>query len=450
MPKYFKAKIFLHCRTTSKLCQGLPEGWSCDKIDRLKMGFCVLFKIESNKGGGFVELQISNRMSGLQPSAIREILKVTGQPNMISFAAGNPASETFPISELHGLAGEILENKGEMALQYGVTEGYEPLREQTKKRLSQKYGMVQPSDELMILSGGQQGIDLLSKCLLNEGDVVLCEAYSFIGALNTFRSYGARLVGIPLEEDGMNLDVLEDILQHEPNVKLIYTIPTFQNPMGITMSEQRRKKLYELAVQYDVMIVEDSPYFELRYSGEAVPAIKTWDRTGHVIYLGSYSKIISPGLRVGFLCAQADLVAKLVVAKQCADVHNPLLTQMLVSHYLERYDLDEHIAFCCNIYREKRNRMLEKMELLFPKEVSFTRPEGGLFLWCNLPETVSGMEFCKQATESGVACVPGGTFDPNGNPDCPCFRVNFSLPTLEQIDRGVSILAECMKKWISN
>lgn len=397
-----------------------------------------------------MELQISNRMSGLQPSAIREILKVTGQPNMISFAAGNPASETFPISELHGLAGEILENKGEMALQYGVTEGYEPLREQTKKRLSQKYGMVQPSDELMILSGGQQGIDLLSKCLLNEGDVVLCEAYSFIGALNTFRSYGARLVGIPLEEDGMNLDVLEDILQHEPNVKLIYTIPTFQNPMGITMSEQRRKKLYELAVQYDVMIVEDSPYFELRYSGEAAPAIKTWDRTGHVIYLGSYSKIISPGLRVGFLCAQADLVAKLVVAKQCADVHNPLLTQMLVSHYLERYDLDEHIAFCCNIYREKRNRMLEKMELLFPKEVSFTRPEGGLFLWCNLPETVSGMEFCKQATESGVACVPGGTFDPNGNPDCPCFRVNFSLPTLEQIDRGVSILAECMKKWISN
>lgn len=392
-----------------------------------------------------MELQISNRMSGLQPSAIREILKVTGQPNMISFAAGSPASDTFPIRELHGLAGEILERKGERALQYGATEGYGPLREQTKQRLSEKHDIGQDFDDLMMLSGGQQGLDLVAKCLLNEGDVVLCEAYSFIGALNAFRSYGARPVGIPLEEDGMNLELLEHALRQEPNVKLIYTIPTFQNPMGITMSKQRRKKLYDLAVQYNVMIVEDSPYFELRYSGEAVPAIKTWDRTGHVIYLGSYSKVIAPGLRVGFLCARAELVAKLVVAKQCADVHNPLLSQMLIFYYLDRYDMDAHIDLCRNLYRKKRDRMLEKMEQLFPKEVSFTRPEGGLFLWCSLPDSVSGMAFCKKATQAGVACVPGGTFDPKEDPDCPCFRVNFSLPTLEQIDQGISILANCMK-----
>ncbi len=397
-----------------------------------------------------MELQISNRMSDLQPSAIREILKVTGNPNMISFAAGNPASETFPVRELHNLSDEIFKTCGAEALQYGVTEGFVPLREKTQNRLSQKYGIMQPFDDIMILSGGQQGIDLVSKCLLNEGDVVLCEAYSFVGALNTFRSYGAHLIGIPLEKDGMDLNVLEKTLQNEKNVKLIYTIPTFQNPMGITMSATRRKQLYELAVRYNVMIVEDSPYFELRYSGAYVPAIKTLDQTGHVIYVGSYSKVISPGLRVGFLCAQADLVSKLVVAKQCSDVHNPMLTQMLVAHYLERYDLDEHIALCCKIYREKRDYMIQKMESEFPNEVSFTHPEGGLFLWCKLPDGISGMDFCKRATEAGVACVPGGTFDPNSDPSCPCFRINFSLPTLEQIDRGVAILAKCMKEMISS
>jgi 2-aminoadipate transaminase len=394
-----------------------------------------------------MELKISNRMSHLQPSAIREILKVTANPDVISFAAGNPAAETFPVKELQILAQEILETQGQFALQYGITEGYTPLREQTKERLLKKYHVFHSFDDVLILSGGQQGIDLVSKCLLNEGDTVLCESYSFIGALNTFRSYGARLVPIPSQGEGMDLEALEHILKTKQKVKLIYTIPTFQNPMGTTIPEAQRKQLYELAVKYDVMIAEDSPYFELRYSGTPVPAIKTFDKTGHVIYLGSYSKVVAPGIRVGFLCAQADLVSKLVVAKQCSDVHTPLLTQMLVSSYLERYSLDEHIADCCSIYKEKRDVMIRAMENSFPDTVSFTRPEGGLFLWCTLPEQVSGTEFCLSASKQGVSCVPGGTFDPNNNPDCPCFRVNFSLPTKEQIERGVAILAQCMQAW---
>ena len=396
-----------------------------------------------------MDLQISNRMSQLQPSAIREILRVTANANVISFSAGNPAAETFPAKELQALSQEILENHGPFVLQYGITEGYKPLREQTKQRLAEKYHSVHSTDDLIILSGGQQGIDLVSKCLLNEGDVVLCEAYSFIGALNTFRSYGARLVAIPPQGEGMDLDALESILKTEPKVKLIYTIPTFQNPMGTSIPENQREQLYHLAVKYNVMIIEDSPYFELRYSGEPLPSIKSFDKTGHVIYIGSYSKVIAPGIRVGFLCARSDLVVKLVVAKQCSDVHTPLLTQMLVSTYLERYSLDAHIAECCSIYKRKRDVMLQSMDACFPNTVSFTRPEGGLFLWCTLPNEISGTEFCKAASQMGVSCVPGTTFDPASNLDCPSFRVNFSLPTEEEIKRGIAILAQCMQTWIS-
>lgn len=390
------------------------------------------------------KLEISRRMSGLNPSAIREILKVTANPKVISFAAGNPAEQTFPAAQLGELAAELFANRSGQALQYGVTEGYGPLIEQVRVRLGNKYAIGRSQDGVLILSGGQQGIDLAAKCLVNEGDTVLCEAYSFIGALNTFRSYGARLVGIPLDEEGMDPEALEEALRRERGVKLLYTIPTFQNPMGVTMTAQRRRQIYELAVRYNVMLLEDSPYFELRYSGEYVPAIKTLDETGHVIYVGSFSKVISPGLRVGFLCARSDLVSKLVVAKQGADVHNPMLTQMLVSRYLERYDLDEHIADCRALYKEKRDRMIARMEACFPETAAFTRPEGGLFLWCELPERVSGAAFCRLAGERGVACVPGGTFHPNEDLNSPCFRLNFSMPTLEQIDQGIDILADCL------
>ncbi|MDD4715812.1 MAG: PLP-dependent aminotransferase family protein [Oscillospiraceae bacterium] len=390
------------------------------------------------------ELTISNRMSGLNPSAIREILKVTTNSNVISFAAGNPAEETFPVSELKELAVELFQKHGFMALQYGLTEGYAPLIEQIRLRLREKYAIGRSMDKVMILSGGQQGLDLSAKCLLNEGDTVLCEAYSFIGALNTFRSYGARPVGIPMDEEGMDPDALELALRREKNVRLIYTIPTFQNPMGVTMSFARRKRIYELAVRYNVMILEDSPYFELRYSGSYVPAIKTLDETGHVIYVGSFSKVISPGLRVGFLCTRSDLVSKLVVAKQGADVQTPLLTQMLVSSYLERYDLDAHIEDCRALYKEKRDRMISRMEACFPDPATFTRPAGGLFLWCEIPENISGTAFCKAAGERGVVCVPGGTFHPSGDLKSPCFRLNYSMPSLKQIDQGIDILADCL------
>jgi len=384
-------------------------------------------------------IQISDRMRDMTPSAIREILK-TNTP--ISFSAGNPSPETFPAKELGLLAAEIFEKEFATALQYGLTEGYGPLRELTKSRMRDKYGIGGEDDELIIVSGGAQGIDLAAKCLLNEGDVVICENPSYVGALLDYRSHRARLVGVDMDAHGMDMEALARVLQVEKRAKVIYTIPTFQNPMGVTMPLERRKRLVELAVKYDVMILEDSPYFELRYEGAPVPCVKSLDTTGHVLFSGSFSKVVAPGLRTGYVCGPKALISKMVVAKQGQDVHTNLLSMMLIARFLERYDLDAHIARCCALYREKRDRMLKNLETHVDARVSFTRPEGGLFLWGQLPEGFTGTEFSRAAADRGVAVVPGMAFDVAENPENRGFRVNFSLPALEQIDAGTVILGE--------
>lgn len=290
-------------------------------------------------------------------------------------------------------------------LSYGVTEGYQPLRQWIADDL-QRSGIQREGDDTIVISGGQQALDFTAKCLLNDGDTVLTEAPTFLNALNTFRTYGARIVGVPMDGEGMDMDALEQALRLEKSVKFIYTIPNFQNPLGVTLSAARRRRMYDLAEQYDVMILEDDPYGRLRYSGTPVDAIKTLDRSERVIYTGSFSKIIAPGIRVAYLCAPKELMAKMVVAKQCVDVHTNMLSQVLVYEYLTRYDLDAHIRQCCDHYRVKRDAMLMAIDRYFPAEVAVTRPEGGLFLWITLPEGCSGMELAPAVTTA--AGVGGG------------------------------------------
>ncbi len=390
----------------------------------------------------------SDRMAELKPSAIREIFKSLSDPSMISFSGGNPAPESFPVEELAALSREVYERHPSAALQYGITEGYGPLREQVKARLRSRFGIGGPDDEVIIVTGGQQGLELSCKVLCNEGDVVLCENPSFIGALNAFRSYGVTLRGIPIEEDGMNMDELERALSEESRVRFIYTIPTFQNPAGVTMSLEKRKRLYELARKHDVLILEDNPYGELRFSGEDVPTIKSMDEDGRVIYDGSFSKIVAPGIRLGFVCAPSEVISKIVVAKQISDVHSNAYFQLLVSLFLERYDLDEHIERICGLYRGKCQRMLDAADRFFDPRVTVTRPEGGLFLWATLPEGADMPAFCKAALSEKVAVVPGSSFMARPEDLTTAVRLNYSMPSFEQIDKGMEILGRVQRDFL--
>ncbi len=395
-----------------------------------------------------MNFKFSERISTLQPSAIREILKVTQDPTVISFAAGNPAPESFPAAEMAEIAAEIFATEAASALQYGVSEGYTPLRNLTAKRMKEKYNIGRDFDDTLITSGGQQVIEMLTKTLVNEGDVILCEMPSFIGALNAFRSYNAKLIGIPMDHDGMDLEVLENTLKTTPNVKFIYTIPTFQNPSGHVMSLERRKKLLELAETYDVLILEDSPYFELRFAGEYVPPIKSLDETGRVVFSGSYSKVLSPGMRIGFCIAPRDLVAKLTVAKQVSDVHTNLFFQMIAARYLERHDLDAHIAKICKLYGERATLMCDLIDEKFDGKVTYVRPTGGLFLWCSLPDGYDAMDFCRKTGEKKVVAVPGSSFSVDESEVTPTFRMNYSLPSEEQIRKGIDLMAEVLKDYV--
>ncbi|MNB74304.1 2-aminoadipate transaminase [compost metagenome] len=382
----------------------------------------------------------SNRFAALQPSIIREILKASSGQNVIPFSAGNPAVETFPAQAIRSFTQTILEENPVAALQYGITEGYEPLRQVLKKQLLKSHNVGQESDELIIVSGAQQGIELACKVLCNEGDAIICESPSFIGSLNSFRSAGARLVGVPMEPDGLNIEQLEHALKTEKNVKLLYLIPSFQNPTGITTSLEKRKAIYELARKYGVLILEDNPYGELRFKGEDIPTIKSLDDEGLVIYVGSFSKILSPGLRLGFVLAPSEVVQKMVVAKQGEDVHTAMLPQLLAYKFMTEYDYEGHIKLIREVYRRKSELMINSLEQYMDSSITFTHPDGGLFLWCDLPVDRPMLEYCKQAAAKGVAVVPGTAFLIDTQEPCNSFRLNYSTPSDEQIVEGIKIL----------
>ena len=393
-----------------------------------------------------MEYIISNRMSSLRGSAIREIFKYAADPSVISLAGGNPAPELFPHEALADIAANMLREQPVTALQYGITEGYLPFREAIKERLKRVEKIGTENDELIVVSGGQQGIDLATKCLVNEGDTVIVEQPSFIGAMNAFRSYGAHLVGIPVENDGMNLDALEIALKENRNVRFIYTIPTFQNPMGVTMSIEKRKRIYEIAKRYGVLILEDNPYGELTFDGKKMPTIKSMDTDGIVMYSGSFSKILAPGLRLGFLCAPKAIIQKIVIAKQVSDVHTPMLPQLLATEYMKRYDLDALIAEMRKNYAHKCKTMLDAMDEFFPDGISYTRPGGGLFIWCDLGHGLDTLLLSKEAIAEKVVYVPGNTFMVNMDEKCTALRLNYSSSTDEKIVEGIRRLGKVFNK----
>ncbi len=395
----------------------------------------------------------SNKIASLKPSAIREILKAPATPDTISFAAGNPAPESFPVEEMAAISADIFANSPVPALQYSVTDGYAPLREHIAKRQKAKFGIGRSmadgdrfDDTTIIVSGGQQGIELACKVFCNEGDAVICEDPTFIGALNAFRSNGATPVGVPLEEDGMNIEALEAVIQATPKAKLIYTIPNFHNPAGITTSQEKRKRIYALAKKYGLMILEDNPYGELRFAGEDLPSIKSMDEDGIVVYCSTFSKILSAGMRVGFVIAPEEVASKMVVSKQTSDVHTNIFFQMLCYRYMTECDLDRHIKEIQDIYRHKCGLMLDCLEKELPQSIKFTRPEGGLFIWCTLPDGVDATAFIKEATARNVRVVPGATFLCDTEAQSQCFRLNYSTPSDEQIVKGVRVLGELARE----
>lgn len=394
-----------------------------------------------------MEYNFSNKLKNMQPSAIREIFKSLTDPSIIAFAAGNPAPESFPVEAIVKISDNILKTDPVKALQYGITEGYPKLRELVAKRLDAKFGIGRPDDMTIIVSGGQQGIELTCKTLCNEGDTVLCENPSFIGSLNSFRSNGAVLKGIPMNDEGIDVELLEEALKNDPKVKLIYLIPTFQNPTGRTMSLKTRCAVYELAVRYGVVILEDNPYGELRFDGKELPTIKSMDTHGIVVYCGSFSKLLSSGMRIGFLCANEKLMSKIVVAKQGEDVHTPMLPQMICADYIEQYDLDAHIKGIQDLYRHKCSVMLDALDKYMPDRVKYTRPEGGLFLWCTLPEDIELNEFVQAALKRKVAVVPGTAFNCDESDPSNAFRVTYATPSEEQIVTGIRILGETVTEF---
>lgn len=397
-----------------------------------------------------MEYSFSNKVAGLKASAIREILKFTAFPDVISFAAGNPSPEAFPVKAVEEITRKILGENPVAALQYSITEGYTPLRETLKKRLAAQNCFNADVDDVIITSGGQQGNELSCKIFLNEGDTLICESPSFIGSINSFKSYNVNLVGVEMNGEGIDSEKLEEALKANPNTKIIYLIPNFQNPTGKCMSYERRKTVYELAKKYNVMILEDNPYGEIRFEGENIPSVKSLDTDGRVIYCGSFSKVLAPGIRVGFVSAPKEAAQKIVVCKQVADVHTNILAQMIADEFVNNNDFEGHLANIREIYRKKCGLMLSEIDRNFSDKITVTRPQGGLFIWATLPEGCDMTGFCKKAVEAKVAVVPGNAFTIHEDDPINSFRMNFSTPTDEQLVKGCEILGQMSKEMFDN
>lgn len=391
-----------------------------------------------------MDFHYSDKVLGMRPSIIRELLKQMSDPSLISFAGGNPAADSFPVADIRAFSDKLLETDPVGMLQYSVTEGYGPLREACRDFANRKWPVVKKSDEVIITSGSQQVIEFMAKLLCNEGDVVAVEEPAFLGAYNSMRSFGAVLRGVPLQPDGVDLEALEAAFAAEPKPKFFYCIPNFQNPTGYTTSAAKRKAIYELAVKYGVPVLEDDPYGALRISGEDVPPIKHFDETGAVVYAGSFSKILCPGMRLAYCAGQPEFITKMVTAKQGSDVHTNVWAQRVCERMLRETDMNAHIARLQAIYREKANHMMAQLDEKLSGAVSYVRPEGGMFIWAKLPDEVPAGKFARRCLEKKLAVVPGSAFYTDSAVDQPFVRLNFSTPTKEQIDRGVAVMAEVL------
>ena len=388
-------------------------------------------------------IEFANRMDRIKGSAIRELFKLVADPGIISFGGGNPAKESFPADDIARITQKLLAEKSSVLLQYGGTEGYAPLKQAIIDVLLPMKGFSAGMDELLITTGSTQAMDLIAKVFINKGDTILVEAPTFLGAIQTYNAYEANIVPVPMDDEGMITDELEALIKkHHP--KLIYCIPTFQNPSGKTLGKERRQKIAQLAAEYDVIVMEDDPYGDLRYEGEALPTIKSMDTADKVLYLGSFSKIVSPGLRVGFVAGEKTIVRKLTLAKQGSDLHCSLLPQAIVGEYLAEGLLPEHIRVINKDYKERRDAMLSAMDKYFPKECKYTHPQGGLFVWGEFTDRSVEVEnlFRKSVEEKKVAFVPGEHFFTDPENHKYTFRLNYSAENAKTIADGIERLGE--------
>lgn len=387
--------------------------------------------------------KFAKRMDNLKASEIRELLALTADPSIISFAGGLPAPEMFPVKEWQAAVNKVLEEKGPQALQYGPTDGYLPLRQHITKRMA-KVGVECGPESIQLLSGSQQGLDFMAKAFINPGDYIVVESPTYLGALNAFKAYEPQFLEVELDDYGMVLEDLEDKLKNHDNVKFIYAISDFQNPSGKTWTMERRKGLIDLANKYDVMILEDNPYGELRFQGQIQPSLRSLDTQDRVVFMGTFSKIFSPGVRLGWFNAAPLVLEKFNQIKQGADLQSSTTTQMELAQYLDDNDLEAHIQKIIALYSKRKDLMVETMKAEFPQGVTFTNPEGGLFLWVELPEYMNAREIGIKAIENKVAFVPGGAFFAN-QPRESCFRMNYSCMPEDKIVEGVKRLAQVIK-----
>ena len=390
-------------------------------------------------------IKFAKRMEVLKASEIRELLKLTERPEVISFAGGLPAPELFPVEEMKEISKIVLDESGTQALQYSTTEGFPPLREQIANRMNSKNKTNVTKDDILITNGSQQGLDFAGKAFLDEGDIVLCESPSYLGAINAFKSYRPRFIEVPTDKNGMIMEELENILSTTENIKMIYVIPDFQNPTGRTWSLERRKKFMEIINKYEIPVVEDNPYGELRFEGESLPSLKSMDKKGLVIFLGTFSKIFCPGYRLGWTCASQEILSKFIFLKQGADLQASSISQREVSKFIDLYDLDKHVEKIKEVYERRRDLMLETMKSEFPEGIEYTHPEGGLFTWVELPSHLDSRVIMQDCLKNNVAYVPGGSFFPNGGKE-NCFRLNYSNMPDDRIVEGIKRLGEVLKQ----
>jgi len=390
-------------------------------------------------------VNFAQRMANVRASDIRELLKLTTRPEIISFAGGLPAPELFPVEDLRAATNAVMDENGTVALQYGLTDGPKRLREQIAERLAEKNGIHTDASHIILTAGSQQGLDFVGKIFLDPGDVVVLESPSYLGAINAFKQYQPNFVEVPTDENGMIMEELDRVLATTPRVKLIYIIPDFQNPSGRTLPLERRKQFIEIINKYGIPAIEDNPYGELRFRGEPLPSLRSLDTEDLIIYFGTFSKILAPGYRIGWVNAGMPIIEKINLIMQASALQTPTVNALVISKYLEMFNIDLHVEKIRKVYKHRCELMIGTMRELFPAEVKFTDPDGGLFTWAELPEYVNTRELAAKALEKDVAFVPGSGFFPNGSNN-RCMRLNYSNATDERLVEGVRRLAEVIKE----
>lgn len=395
--------------------------------------------------------EFSEIAKALKASEIRELLKLTQQPEIISFAGGLPNPESFPVNDIKEIVSNLLQNEGAKILQYGSTEGVNEFRDTLAKMMDERYNVKGiKRGNILITAGSQEALYLLAKIFVNPGDKVVIEAPTYIGILTAFQSYKPDYVEVEMDDNGMDTEILEEKLKElkreGKKPKLIYVIPTFQNPTGVTMSLERRKHLLELAEEYDTLVVEDNPYGELRYSGESLPSLKSMDKNHYVIHLGTFSKILAPGFRLAWMIAHEEIIKKAVLAKQGIDLCTNTFGQYIANEYISKGYLERHIPEVIALYKRKRDLMLRMMDEYFPDYVKWTKPDGGMFLWVTLPDNMDAEKMFPKAIENKVAYVIGSAFYPKRDHK-NTFRLNFTYSSDEQIEEGIKRLAKVIKEF---